>query len=160
MTTPRNANYDVDYLVVGAGFSGLGFADELLTRTLASILIVDKRHRPGGHWIDDYPFVRLHGPADVYGVESKELAVGGVDSHGLNKGLPCLASGTEIQAYCFSLVRDTFLKSGRVIYLPSTEYMPDGTLRHLITGKTTNVKIQKKLVDATYYYNTTYYSPH
>ena len=41
---------DGDYLVIGAGATGLAFADELLTQTDAQITIVDKRRAPGGHW--------------------------------------------------------------------------------------------------------------
>ena len=39
-----------DYLIVGAGAVGLAFADVLLTETDADIVIVDHRHKPGGHW--------------------------------------------------------------------------------------------------------------
>ena len=31
-------------------------------------------HRPGGHWNDAYPFVRLHQPAAFYGVNSRSWA--------------------------------------------------------------------------------------
>ncbi|HSS95242.1 MAG TPA: NAD(P)-binding protein, partial [Candidatus Dormibacteraeota bacterium] len=59
-----------DYLVVGAGASGIAFADELLARSHDDIVLVDRRHRPGGHWLDAYPFVRLHQPSAYYGVGS------------------------------------------------------------------------------------------
>ncbi len=51
---------ETDYLVVGAGAAGRGFADALLAHCDATIAIVDRRHAPGGHWIDAYPYVRLH----------------------------------------------------------------------------------------------------
>jgi hypothetical protein len=141
------------YLVVGAGISGLCFMDEFLTRTSATILIVDKRDVPGGNWVDSYSYVKLHQPANQYGVPSKELANGRLDQHGLNKGLLNLASGPELQAYCQTLMRDTFLPSGRVTFLPSTEYLADGTLRRGPSGKVLTVQINKKLVDAGYYSN-------
>lgn len=153
MADSSKADFTVDYLVVGAGLSGLSFVDELLNRTSASILIVDKRDLPGGHWVDSYPFVKLHQPANQYGVESKQLANGRIDERGLNKGLLDLASGSEIQAYCHNLMRDTFLPSGRVTFLPSTEFLPDGTLRRGPSGKILTVQIKKKLVDAAYYAN-------
>ncbi|KAK4498587.1 hypothetical protein PRZ48_011245 [Zasmidium cellare] len=153
MAASNTANITVDYLVVGAGVSGLSFVDELLTRTSATVLIVDKRDRPGGHWNDSYPFVKLHQPASQYGVESKELASSLIDVHGLNKGLSTLASGPEIISYCMTVMRDRFLPSGRVTFLPSSELLPDGTIREAASGKVWTVKINKKLVDAAYYSN-------
>jgi hypothetical protein len=38
---------DTDYLIVGAGALGMTFADQLLTDTDASIVIVDRHHMPG-----------------------------------------------------------------------------------------------------------------
>lgn len=48
---------DVDYLVVSAGLAGMAITDELLTHSAATVAIVVRRHAPGGHWIDAYPFV-------------------------------------------------------------------------------------------------------
>ncbi len=50
---------ETDYLVVGAGAAGMAFADALLTHSDATLTIVDRRHAPGGHWIDAYPYVEL-----------------------------------------------------------------------------------------------------
>jgi cation diffusion facilitator CzcD-associated flavoprotein CzcO len=51
---------ETDYLVLGAGAAAMAFADELLTHSKATVAIVDRRHAPSGHWLDAYPFVRLH----------------------------------------------------------------------------------------------------
>ena len=55
---------ECDYLVIGAGATGMAFADELIhsSRNI-KVIMVDKRAKPGGHWVDAYPFVRLHQPA-------------------------------------------------------------------------------------------------
>lgn len=45
-----------DYLVVGAGAMAMAFVDTLLTDTDATVVIVDRHDRPGGHWNDAYPF--------------------------------------------------------------------------------------------------------
>ncbi|MEQ1493083.1 MAG: NAD(P)-binding protein, partial [Terricaulis sp.] len=82
---------EADYLIVGAGAVGMAFADTLLTETTATIALVDRHHRPGGHWNDAYPFVRLHQPSATYGVNSRELGSGRIDTHGLNKGFSELA---------------------------------------------------------------------
>jgi cation diffusion facilitator CzcD-associated flavoprotein CzcO len=65
---------ETDYLVVGAGATAMAFVDTLLGETKARIVLVDRRHKPGGHWNDAYPFVGLHQPAAFYGVASRELS--------------------------------------------------------------------------------------
>jgi NAD(P)-binding Rossmann-like domain len=75
-TVMTDAAIEVDYLIVGAGAAGMAFADTLLGETEASVAIVDRQFRPGGHWNDAYPFVRLHQPASYYGVNSRELGSG------------------------------------------------------------------------------------
>ena len=64
-----------DYLVVGAGASGMSFVDTLLLHAPepVSVVLLDKREQPGGHWNDAYDFVTLHQSSRNYGVESREL---------------------------------------------------------------------------------------
>jgi cation diffusion facilitator CzcD-associated flavoprotein CzcO len=52
-----------DYVVVGSGAVGMAFTDILLTESDATVLIVDRYAKPGGHWNVAYPFVELHQPA-------------------------------------------------------------------------------------------------
>src|ERR1700733_14337015 len=78
---------EVDYLIIGAGASAMAFADEILSHSTASLVIVDRRDSPGGHWNDAYPFVRLHQPSEFYGVTSRELGQQVKYVSGLNKGL-------------------------------------------------------------------------
>ena len=40
---------ETDYLIAGAGAVGMAFADILLTETDATMVIVDRHHKPGGH---------------------------------------------------------------------------------------------------------------
>ncbi len=54
---------ETDYLVIGAGTSGMAFVDELIAHSDLDVVMIDRRHDPGGHWNDAYPFVRLHQPA-------------------------------------------------------------------------------------------------
>ena len=56
-----------DYVVVGSGAVGMAFADIILTESDASVLIIDRYAKPGGHWNVAYPFVELHQPAAFYG---------------------------------------------------------------------------------------------
>src|SRR6056297_1983845 len=99
-------HYTADYLVVGAGASGMSFVDVMLEETDASILMVDRRDSPGGHWTDAYPFVRLHQPAQTYGVNSRSLGQGRIEKKGTNRGYYELSSGREIARYYESLMSD------------------------------------------------------
>ena len=64
---------ETDYLVIGSGAMGMAVTDTLLTETDASVMLVDRHHRAGGHWNNAYPFVRLHQPSLNYGVNSRPL---------------------------------------------------------------------------------------
>jgi cation diffusion facilitator CzcD-associated flavoprotein CzcO len=41
-----------DYLVVGTGAVGMAFVDSLIADSDARVVMVDRRHAPGGHWHD------------------------------------------------------------------------------------------------------------
>jgi len=140
-----------DYLIIGSGAVGMAFADVLLTETDANIIIVDKHHKPGGHWNDAYSFVKLHQPSAFYGVSSRELSNGCVDEVGLNKGLAELASGPEVMAYFDQVMKHTFLPSGRVRYFPMCEYQGEGKFVSLLTDKQYQVSVNKKFIDGTYF---------
>lgn len=145
---------DTDYLVVGAGGTAMAFVDTLLTETEADIVMVDRYHRPGGHWNYAYPFVRLHQPAAFYGVASRELSSWTKDRSGPNAGCYGLASGSEIVSYFDQVMQDRFLPSGRVRYYPMSEYAaaPDGAhhVRSLTSGQRRRVTVRKKLVNGTH----------
>lgn len=151
MTTPPT---ETDYLVVGAGATAMAFIDTLLSETDAQIVVVDRQHRPGGHWNHAYPFVRLHQPSAFYGVDSRELSDWNKDTFGVNAGMYSLASGAEVLAYFDHVMQQRFLASGRVRWLPMSDYGmgDDGThqVRSLTSGETRQIVIRKKLVDATH----------
>lgn len=140
-----------DYLIIGSGAIGMAFADVLLAETDANIVIVDKHHKPGGHWNDAYSFVTLHQPSSFYGVSSRELSNGTVDEVGLNKGLAELASGAEVMAYFDQVMKHTFLPSGRVQYFPMCEYQGGGKFTSMLSDNTFEVTVNKKIIDATYF---------
>lgn len=140
---------DADYVIVGAGAVGTAFADTLVAETSARIVIVDRRPRPGGHWRDAYPFVRLHGPSTTYGVNSMPLGSGRIDSEGLNEGLNELASGDEICAYYDSVMSDRLLASGRVTYLPLHDLGKGGVATSLRDGRRLQLLAGRRWVDTT-----------
>jgi hypothetical protein len=146
---------ETDYLVVGAGATGMIFVDEMLTHSDARIVMVDRRFRTGGHWNDAYPFVRLHQPSAFYGAGSRDLGSRRVETDGPNAGLYQQASGTEISAYFEQLMMERFLPSGRVKFLSLHDYRGDWNMDHqavsLATGEVRNIRVRKKLVDTTFY---------
>ena len=133
-----------DYLVVGAGLSGLGFTDALIQNNRdASVIIVDRHPRCGGHWTLVYPFVRLHTPAAYYGVES--LTLGRVGRSGREVvDTADLSSKEELLAY-FDKVRTHLTASGRVQLYLGAEYSPNGSLIRTSSGKTLRVRYRKRV---------------
>jgi cation diffusion facilitator CzcD-associated flavoprotein CzcO len=87
---------EADYLIIGAGAMAMAFADTLLAESDHSAVMVDRRHKPGGHWNESYPFVRLHGPSANYGVTSRPLRSTRIDHSGSTDRLLELATGSEI----------------------------------------------------------------
>ncbi len=139
-----------DYVVIGSGAVGMAFADVLVTESEASVLIIDRYAKPGGHWNVAYPFVELHQPAAFYGVSSKELSGGRQEWGGLNDGLGELASGAQVSAYFDDVMRHQFLPSGRVRYFPSCDYRGEGRVVSQLSGEQFHVKATKKLIDCTH----------
>ena len=141
---------ETDYLVVGCGAAGMAFADALVTDSDAKVLMVDRRHAPGGHWHDAYPFVRLHQPSAYYGVNSLPLGSETIDRHGPNRGFYERASAPEICAYYDRVMQKRLLPSGQVRYFPMCEYLGERRFVSRLSGEQYEVKVRKKLVDATY----------
>lgn len=147
---------ETDYLVVGAGASAMAFTDAVIAEGDAEVVLVDRRHDPGGHWNDAYPFVRLHQPSANYGINSRVLGTDSIDIAGPNAGYYERATGVEICAYYRSAL-DAWLSSGQVRFLGGHNYVAGGadgagahTLVSRLTGRTITVRVRRKLVDATY----------
>ncbi|MFU7527520.1 NAD(P)-binding protein [Qipengyuania sp. ASV99] len=150
------AMHETDYLIVGAGAVGLAFADTLLDEDPAChITFVDRHARPGGHWNDAYSFVALHQPSATYGVNSMEMCPDRVDQHGHNSGMYPLAKHAEILAYYSKVMTERMIPSGRVTYLPLTEYRGQNDTAHaarsILSGEEHNIAVRRKLVDATWF---------
>lgn len=149
MNQLNSEQLEADYLVVGTGAMGMAFTDVLVTETDATVIMVDRNHKPGGHWTTAYPFVRLHQPSAFYGVNSRPLGENKIDQVGFNKGLYELASAQEVVSYFEQVMREQFLPSGRVRYFPMCDYEGDGLVVSRLSGEETRVKATK-IVDSTY----------
>jgi hypothetical protein len=141
---------ETDYLVVGCGAAGMAFADSLIDASSADVVMVDRRHAPGGHWLEAYPFVRLHQPSAFYGVNSLPLGSESIDRHGPNEGFYERAGAAEIGGYYDRVMRERLLPSGRVRYFPMSSYLGEHRFVSAVSGEVVDVKVRKKLVDATY----------
>ena len=145
---------ETDYLVVGAGAMGMAFTDTLIDESDADVVMVDRRANPGGHWNDAYPFVRLHQPSAVYGVDSRQLGSNEIDEDGPNAGFYERATGAEICDYYRRVLDETFLPSGQVRFFGVNEYIGPQEASHRfesrLTGEPTEVQVRCRVVDATY----------
>jgi hypothetical protein len=145
---------ETDYLVVGAGASGMAFVDALVAESDAEVVLVDRRHRPGGHWLDAYPFVRLHQPSAYYGVTSRRLGEDRIDVSGPNAGLYERATAAEICDYFGRVLDGDLVPSGQVTFLGMSDHRgadgDDHQVVSLLTGEATTVRVRRRFVDATY----------
>ncbi len=139
-----------DYVVVGAGISGLAFVDSLLSHSDARIALVDRRPHPGGHWNDAYPFIRLHLPSHMYGVNSRCFTGENTLGTGANRHLLHLASGTEVLAYCKDVLVGFLAMPGRVTcYLGHEFDWSRNVAVSCVDGSWTHLKAKVAIVDAT-----------
>ena len=143
---------ETDYLVVGAGATGMAFVDALIAESDASAVMVDRRPAPGGHWNDAYSFVRLHQPSAIYGVNSLNLGKDRIDKSGLNAGYYEQATGSEIVQYFRRVLDEELLASGQVNFFGGYEHVGKGRNGHrLVSSSGEEVLVTaQKVVDATY----------
>lgn len=140
---------DADYLVIGAGAAGLAFTDALIDHSDARVAIVDRRHGAGGHWLEAYPFVRLHQASSFYGVASTLLGGGRLQRSGPEAGLQERASQPEIVDY-FARVIDRMVTTGRVEFSPNSEFVGERTVVSHVSGRRSRVPPTCRIVDARY----------
>ena len=142
-----------DYLVVGAGACGLAFADALVAEADVEVTVIDRRPAPGGHWVDAYPFVRLHTPSAFYGVNSLALGEDRIDEVGENAGYYERATGDEVATY-FVEAAERLTETGRGCVLTGHEHLGSGSdgeqVRDVSTGELHDVAVRRKVIDARY----------
>lgn len=141
---------ETDYLVIGCGAAGMAFTDALISASSADVVMVDRRHAPGGHWNDAYPFVRLHQPSAYYGVASMPLGSETIDQHGPNAGTYERASAAEICGYYDRVMQQRLLASGRVRWFPMSDCVGGRRIVSRLSGDELEVKVRKRVVDASY----------
>jgi hypothetical protein len=141
---------EADYVVVGAGAAGMAFTDALVDHADVSVVMVDRRHSVGGHWLDAYPFVRLHQASSFYGVASTLLGDGRIQEDGPEAGLHERATAAEICGYYGRVLRERLLMSGQVSFHPNCEYLGEGRFISHLSGQRYEVRSRRRIVDARY----------
>ena len=77
-----------DVCIVGAGIAGLNalfVASRYLSRD-QKVILVDRRPRVGGMWVDTYPYVRLHQPHPMFTAGNIKWTLGQDPSYLATKG--------------------------------------------------------------------------
>jgi len=141
---------DVDYLVVGAGAMGMAFTDALVDHSDVRVALVDRRHGVGGHWLEAYPFVRLHQASAFYGVASTLLGGGRVQQEGPEAGLHERATVSEICSYFAHVLSDRLLPSGQVELFTTCDYLGGGQFASRVSGRRFEVPARCRVVDASF----------
>jgi hypothetical protein len=150
LTAAVTRTVEADYLVVGAGAMGMAFTDALIDHADVRVALVDRRHSVSGHWLEAYPFVRLHQASAFYGVASTLLGGGRLQQHGPEAGLQERATQPEICAYYDRMLADRMLESGKVEFFANCEYLGDRTFVSRISGERFEVPERCRIVDAHY----------
>ena len=140
---------DADYLVVGAGAMGMAFTDAVTGHADVRVALVDRRHSVSGHWLEAYPFVRLHQASAFYGVASSLLGGGQLQQRGPERGLQERASQPEICAY-YARLLDRLLDSGKVEFFPLSEYVGNRLVVSRLSGERFKAPDRCRVVDARY----------
>ena len=117
------------------------------------VTLVERRPAPGGHWLDTYPFVRLHTPSAYYGVNSLALGEDRIDEAGENAGYYERATGEEVCGH-FAEAAGRLGRTGQVRVLTEHEHAGRGSdgelVRDLNTGVVHEIAVRRKVVDARY----------
>jgi hypothetical protein len=141
---------EADYLVVGAGATGMAFTDSLIDHADVRVALVDRRYAPGGHWLAAYPFVRLHQSSTFYGAASTVLGGGRIQERGPEAGLHERADQAKICSYYGDLLTDRMLATDRVEFFSGCDYVGERTFVSRVSGQAYDVPETCRVVDAGY----------
>ena len=145
----RTVLVQADYLVVGAGAAGMAFVDSLIHNAGVRVALLDRRHSAGGHWLDAYPFVRLHQASEFYGVVSTPLGKGERQAGGPEAGMYQRAAAPDIVAY-YARVLESMVTSGKVTFHPNSEYLGGRRWTSRLSGQHFAVPHSCRVVNAHY----------
>ena len=115
---------------------GMAFTDALVEHDpRARVVLVDRRHGVGGHWLEAYPFVQLHQSSTFYGVASTVLGGGRCSRAGRRRGCTSGPGSPRSSPTTPQVLADRLLGSGRVEFLPGCDYRGDRTVVSRVSGQ-------------------------
>src|SRR3954454_24533542 len=126
---------DAGYLIVGARASAMAFTDALVDHADVRVALVDRRSAAGGHWLNAYPFVRLHQSSTFYGAASTLLGGGRIQVDGPEKGLHERADQATVGAYYRALLADRMVASDQVEFFAGCDYVGGRSFVSLDSGE-------------------------
>ena len=139
-----------DYLVVGAGALGMGFTDALIDHSEgARVVMVDRRHSVGGHWLEAYPSSGCTSRRASTASPRPCWAAARCRASGPEAGLQERASQPEITSY-YARVLDRLVRTGRVEFLPNSDFDGHRTVTSRISGDRFEVPESCRIVNAHY----------
>ena len=128
---------------------GMAFTDALTDHADVRVALIDRRHSVSGHWLEAYPFVRLHQASALYGVASTLLGGGQLQQRGPEEGLQERATQSEICAY-YARMLDRMVESGKVEFFANSEHVGDRAVVSRISGERFEVPERCRVVNAHY----------
>src|SRR4051794_40994808 len=126
----------------------MAFTDALIDHADARVVLVDRRHGVGGHWLEAYPFVRLHQSSSFYGVASTVLGGGRIQEDGPEKGLHERADKATICAYYDDVLDRRMVGPEKVELFTGCDYVGERAFVSRDTGERFEVPETCRVVDA------------
>jgi cation diffusion facilitator CzcD-associated flavoprotein CzcO len=101
-TAPDGAVERCEVCIAGAGIAGLNalFVASQYLSPDQRVILVDRRERVGGMWVDTYPYVRLHQPHPMFTAGNIEWTLGRDRSYLATKG-----EVLDHFAYCLDVIK-------------------------------------------------------
>mmetsp|Transcript_11576 Transcript_11576/g.21356 ORF Transcript_11576/g.21356 Transcript_11576/m.21356 type:complete len:491 (-) Transcript_11576:395-1867(-) len=148
-----------DYLVAGAGATGMAFVDSLFegiklnnkeAAKSVHVVMVDRHASPGGQWHDSYDFVRLHQPSAMYGVETVPLEPSKNDAAHRATRREILDYYQRLQEKwtCDDGYSFTFVGNATVDLTPTGSDKKTYKVTMLEGGETKSIQVNHRFVDA------------
>ena len=128
---PSTVTETCDVCIVGAGLAGMNalFVAAQYLRRDQRIVLIDRRQRLGGMWVDTYPYVRLHQPHPMFTAGDVRWT--------LDRERGYLASQPEILdhfEHCLTVIREQAIVDDLLGWEMESDVETDGAVRVTCRG--------------------------
>ena len=139
----------VDYIVVGAGASGIAFADTIVGNSDFSVAIVDVNSAPGGHWHSAHDYHQLDLPAARAGMNGLPFSDLCRADPGRHDNAPAHIQTSQVLDYYDRAMTDRLLASEQVQFFSDCYHLGAGLMQAIGWHTRLRFKARRKIVDAT-----------